>query len=384
MRYSTYRLLYGKHQNIDTSIDEVPVIHSKVVLWGGMIVLGFISFSCSTTSFREVYPLLSDGKYDSEFPYRGCSEQLERIAESVRMISCIAYYKSYIFPLEAKLRIADIQNPFFREKAVREVFLNRSSSGSATVVSYGYNRIALLTCAHVVNFNDTIITYYYNPDGRPTGFIQNVAVKERQTNYVGAVPGARDLEILTLDKEKDLAIVGQRLDTHIMPPNIIAFNYPIGKAKELEWGAFVYLFGYPAGYRVVTKGIVSNPNRDKNGSFLTDAVFSRGFSGGIMLAIRDGVPNFELVGMATLVPAHQEFFLTPVKEGEFIDFDQGAPYKGDVYIDSRTDIIYGVAPAIPSEVIVDFITDNLDKLYDKGYDLHPFIERQPVENKGSR
>jgi hypothetical protein len=124
----------------------------------------------------------------------------------------------------------------------------------------------------------------------------------------------------------------------------------------------------------VTKAIVSNPNRDKYGSFLTDAVFNRGFSGGIVLAIRDGVPNFELVGMMKLVPGHQHYYLSPAKEGEQLEFDPNIPFTGDVYAESRVDIIYGVAPAIPAEMIVEFLKSNEETLIDQGYDLRSFLE----------
>jgi hypothetical protein len=144
------------------------------------------------------------------------------------------------------------------------------------------------------------------------------------------------------------------------------------------------MFGYPAGYRIVTKAIVSSPNRDRYGSFLTDAVFNRGFSGGIVLAIRDGVPNFELVGMMKLVPGHQHYYLTPAKEGEQVDFESNVPFKGDMYAESRTDIIYGVAPAIPSELIIDFLKTNQQKLIDQGYDLRSFLEPPPVVIPGNK
>jgi hypothetical protein len=320
--------------------------------------------------------MLADGKYDSEFPYRGCSPQLEKISESVRMISCIAYYESCIFSTEAKIRLSDLRLPLLKKKAMKEVFLNRTSTGSATTIYYGNKRIALLTCGHVVDFSDTIITYYRGEDGKETDFIQSLTVKDCQSNYAASIQGARDLEILAIDKESDLAVVGQRMNEQ-PAQNVTVFNYPFGKAKELEWGTFVYLFGYPAGYQMITKGIVSNPNRDKRGSFLTDAVSNRGFSGGIVLAIRDGVPNFELVGMVTLVPARRQYFITPFKEGEIVDFELDAPFKGDIYVESRTDIIYGIAPAISSELIVDFLEKNLQQLQEKGYDLGPFLEHQP-------
>ena len=93
-----------------------------------------------------------------------------------------------------------------------------------------------------------------------------------------------------------------------------------------------------------------------------------------MLAIRDGVPNFELVGMMKLVPGYQHYYLTPAKEGEQVEFDTNVPFKGDVYAESRTDIIYGVAPAIPAELIVDFLQSNQQTLLAQGYDLRSFLE----------
>jgi len=326
---------------------------------------------------------LADGKYDSEFPYRGCSAQLEKISESVRMLSCVAYYKSYIFPPEAKIRLSDLHDSQPKRKAIKEVFLNRTSSGSATTIYFENKRIALLTCSHVVDFSDTIITYFRDENRKETEYIQSLAVKDRQSNFAATIPGARDLEILAIDKGSDLAVVGQRIYEQ-SAQKITVFNYPFGKAKELEWGSFVYLFGYPAGYQMITKGIISSPNRDKHGSFLTDAVSNRGFSGGIVLAIRDGVPNFELVGMATLVPARQQYFMTPFKEGEFVDFETDIPFKGDVYVERRNDIIYGIAPAISSELIVDFLEENQQQLQKKGYDLRPFLNRQPALRQQSQ
>ncbi len=341
------------------------------ILFFGML----LSLSCSTTSYREVYPILADGKYDSEFPYRGCSEQLEKISESVRMISCTVYYKNYLFPPEAKVRLNDLQSSTLKEKSIKEVFLNRTSTGSATIIYNQNRRIALLTCAHIVDFPDTIITYYLGEDKNETEFILNFTIKDHQSNNAPSIRDASYLEILAIDKGSDLTIIGQRIYEQAAG-NVVVFKYPFGKAKELEWGTFVYLFGYPAGYQMITRGIVSNPNRDKRGSFLTDAVINRGFSGGIVLAIRDGVPNFELVGMATFVPARRQYYISPFKEGEVFDYEIDAPFKGDVYVESRTDIIYGLAPAISSEVIIDFLEENLQQLQEKGYDLCPFLERE--------
>jgi hypothetical protein len=89
---------------------------NMVLKWSILLLSALLSLSCSTTSYKEVYPLLMDGKYDSEFPYRGCSAQLEKIAESVRMISCIAYYKSYFFRLKQKFESGIFKIHCSREK----------------------------------------------------------------------------------------------------------------------------------------------------------------------------------------------------------------------------------------------------------------------------
>jgi hypothetical protein len=282
-----------------------------------------------------------------------------------------------VFPFESKIQASDLRSVYFREKATQEVFLNRTASGTATIIYSDNKRIALLTCAHVVDFEDTIITYYRGEDQHLTNYISSLAIKDRQLNYVAAVTGARNLEVLSIDKEKDLAVLGQLVEESLNPLDVHVFPYPFGKAKELEWGAFVYLFGYPSGYRILTKGIVSNPNRDKSGAFLTDAVFNKGFSGGIVLAVRDGVPNFELVGMVRLVPGRQETYLTPVKEGETIEYEKNIPYKGDIFVGNRIDVLYGVAPAISSETILEFLNDNQDLLSRKGY----FVSVQGVASK---
>jgi hypothetical protein len=327
------------------------------------------SLSCSTSAYREVYPTLLDGKYDTEFPYRGCSKQLEEISESVKMLSTVAYYRTYAFPESDHLRLRDITRELLAARAAASVFVNKSMSGTATVLSYQNRSVVLMTCAHVVSFADTLVSYHTGADRRPTSTVRSIAVKERQMNFVGLLPEGGELEILALDGAADIALLGKRFMTE--PPfPIPVFRYPFGKAKELDWGSFVYLFGYPSGFRIVTKGIVSSPNRDKRGTFLVDAVFGGGFSGGIALAVRDGVPNFELVGMIKMVSAHSSFVLTPPVENGVVDYDTSTPYTGDIYVDKHTDIDYGVTQATSVERILEFLEEHRSEVQAKGYSLN--------------
>ena len=61
--------------------------------------------SCTSSIFPTVYPTLVDGQYDTEFPYRGCADQLKEIAESVKMVSSVAYYRTFAFTRGEAIRI---------------------------------------------------------------------------------------------------------------------------------------------------------------------------------------------------------------------------------------------------------------------------------------
>jgi hypothetical protein len=333
------------------------IILAVICLWG-----------CSRTIYQVAYPTLNDGKYDSEFPYKNASEELEQISLSVRKLSAIAYYKSYVFDENSQIMKSDLKNNEYRRKAVKEVFFNNSVIGSATIISYVGRRITFLTCAHIVDFEDTLYTYFTTASGLKKPFLRSIAFKQRQNNFVADLPERGELEILAIDTKSDIALLGRMFYSDTQFPLPI-FNYPLGKASELEWGSFVYMIGYPKGYLMVTRGIVSQPDRDHKGSFLVDALFNRGFSGGIILAIKDGVPNFEMVGLASSVSADFGYNIVPPQDIGRSDFDPRIPYEGDVHVEFKRDINYGITFIVSTEIIQEFIKKNLDRLRKQGYDL---------------
>jgi hypothetical protein len=332
------------------------------------IVSALVLVSCSTSLPSNAPAETGDRKYDSEFPHERTSPYLERIAESVKMLSSIAYYRTYTFEEPQRVRRADITPERLDAKQDKFTYVNKSLSGTATIISYSARRIALLTCAHVVAFSDTIVEYYVGPNRRPTEYIKSLSIKERQTNYAGQLPEGGELEVLALDRSSDIAVVGKRFeqDPGIPPP---VFPFPVGRSKDLEWGTFLYLYGYPSGHRIVTRGIVSNPNKDKRGTFLVDAVFGGGFSGGIAVALRDGVPHFELVGMMKIASARTSYILVPPRDDPSAEYDPALPYTGEIYVERHTDIEYGVTQAIPAEALIDFFSANRERLRAKGYDI---------------
>jgi hypothetical protein len=331
-------------------------------------VTPLVVLSCSSNVPRTTPLQTGDGKYDSEFPYQNTSPYLERIAESVKMLSTIAYYRTYAFDQAKAVQITDITPELLDSKKREVTYINKTLSGTATIIFYANRRVAMLTCAHVVAFPDTITNFYVGPNRRQTPYLKGLAIKERQMNFVGLLPEGGDLDILALDRVADIAVVGKRFEQDPIIP-LPVFPFPVGRAKDLDWGTFLYLYGYPSGHRIVTRGIVSNPNKDKRGTFLVDAVFGGGFSGGIAVALRDGVPNFELVGMMKIASARTSYILVPPKDDPSAEYDPSVPYAGEVYVERHTDIEYGVTQAIPAEALTEFLEAHREEMRSRGYDI---------------
>lgn len=345
-------------------------LRKKVILFS-FILVTFLFHTCSTVSYKEIYPILADGKYDSEFPYKGASDELRDISSTVHRINSTVIYKTFTFDNNSNLTLTDLKTTKLKDIAVSEGYVDQNTSGTGSVIYFNEGKVAILTCAHVIEFPDTIVSYFPASDGFRTNFIQVIFIKERLSIYVAGFPEGGEFEIVASDKKQDIAIIGK--DYNVLSDlRFPVFNYPFGKSKELDWGSFVYIFGYPINNQMVTKAIVSNPNKDEFGSFLVDAVVNNGMSGGVVLAIRDGVPNFELVGIIQWVPEEEENILVPKTLKDNERYNPIVPYEGEEYVKRFSSIRYGIARVISAERISSFITDNKSLLSNKKYYLDRF------------
>ena len=341
-------------------------------LAASIIFISLILSACSTVSYKEIYPTLADGKYDSEFPYKGASDELREISSTIHRIHSSVYYKTYTFNEYTNLTLEDLESSDLRSIAISEGYADQSKSGTGTIIYFNEGKVGILTCAHIVEFPDTIISYFPDSDGTFTKYIQVVFIKERQAIYAAGFPDGGQFELLVSDVKSDIALLGKDYFA-LTDLKFQVFNYPMGKAKELDWGSFVYIFGYPINYQMVTKAIVSNPGRDESGSFLVDAVVNNGMSGGLVLAIRDGVPNFEMVGMIQWVPEEEENIIVPKALKNNEHYNPILPYKGDEYVKRFSSIRYGIARVISAEKISSFLKENSSILNKRKYYLDRFM-----------
>lgn len=334
----------------------------------------FLAASCQKKTYEYIYPTLNDGKYDSEFPYRNCSEQLDQIAGSVIKVFCLTNYVTYHFDVNdgySKKGAAGMSEDSLLRWSTHTSNKFDAANGSATLIHYDDKSIALLTCAHVVHSPDSIYTYYDDNDPYTEDFLEGIAVKGMQRIFFLGFDHGQDLEILAMDNKVDIAIIGKYHSGE--PESLTPIEYPLGSSGDLEWGSFVYILGYPLGYQMITRGIVSKAMQQKSNYFLIDASFNQGFSGGPVLAIKDGVPNFELVGIGKSASATTENVLIPEKRDFEKAYNPEIPYDGDVYVEVRKNVNYGITKAVNTDAIRRFYKKNRKDLLERGYDLDYFF-----------
>jgi hypothetical protein len=313
--------------------------------------------------------VIAGNRYDSEFPSGNVSAELEKVTRFVKKLYSISSYTTYQFRRESRITGYHLQKGSYRNAAWGVISTNETVFGTAIIVGVSGTKIALLTCAHVVNSPDTLISYF-EPEGEdPISYIRSFAVKEKQENWVKDLTDCGSFTVLVSDNTNDIAILGKNCE--VLTDTIAPFQYPAGHAKDLGWGSFVYVFGYPMGSQMVTTGLVSPAAKRPMGEFTIDALLNKGCSGGVILAIRGGMPNFELVGMVKTVISNREDFLKPAPDNK--QTVNWLPYKGDAYVGTGETIQYGLNAVVPFESILEFYKKNRPDLISGGYNLDNFF-----------
>lgn len=331
------------------------------------VFIFLLMVSCTSTEY--VKEASHDGKYDSEFPYSSASDELEDISRSVKLINVMVFYRRFVFPQSRQLKAENVNESVVNNESMFNERFTEMSSGTGTILESTSNELILLTAAHILNHADTIITYFSDNKGMKTDIVQSISFKQNQNIYSN-LPKGGTLEIIMLDEKNDIALVGMK-NEELNPLDYQhpSFEYPIGDADELTWGNFVYIFGFPVNNKMLTKAIVSRPNKANKKTFMVDAVLNKGASGGIVLAVRDGVPNFELVGIVSWISAEKTFVLTPEKLYNDENYQLESRYEGNQYIGEIEDIKYGLTKVVTTEAIRESIYNHGIEIRDKGYNI---------------
>ncbi len=322
--------------------------------------------SCSTSYQQSFAKSENVGRYTGIFPYRNDSKQLDQISSSIQRVSTLALYEVYLFSENSNIKAADLDDEFIKANFVKKTGMDKSTSGTAVLIYSDNGKVGLLTCAHVVDFPDTIISYFSNENGTYTDKVASIAFKKKEFVYIAGFPKGSEVKIIFMDRNSDLALLGQNYsEKYLLDFPVLSCGY--GKAKELDLASFVYVVGFPLNYKMVSQAIVSSPNYDKNGSFFIDAVINRGYSGGAVLAVNSETSRFEWVGIVDWVAEENQNILEPPSADESLVYNPLVPYKGELYAKQMKVIKYGITKIVSMEEIENFLMKNKNYFINAGY-----------------
>jgi hypothetical protein len=312
------------------------------------------------------------GTYRAAFPTTDMSGQLAPAFQAVKQIQVSVDYHVHSFSEDDAPTDLDLEGQNVLARASAITTMSETRRATAVVLSRSNRSILFLTAAHAVFRPDTIIEYFGSPrrgavvapEGRK---IRSMSIKNVQTNWALELPGARTFDVLAWDVGEDLALIGfqyAQLDglARTRPMRLRA-----GDPADLVPGSFVYVLGYPGGYRMVSRG-VATPQEDGSDSFVIDGNWNQGVSGGAILAMRGPEEVLEWVGMARAAAAVREQRLIP-SEVDTEEYDPTIPYEGPIFLDEMLRIQYGVTLSVPMTVIREFIEGSRSRLNRMGYEV---------------
>lgn len=296
--------------------------------------------------------------YQTSFPTVDKSQELERIFRSVKRIQVTGYYRTFRFSPADSITDGDLRLQATFRRAIEQFTFDHTRSGTASVISRSGRFVSLITNEHVTRVPDTVIVYFGDTDGagpqaQARRFVESVSIRTSQRNIVVGFAEAERFRVIARDSAADIAVIGVDLTTDA-PGEVNVLGVRRGDPSRLSWGSFVYVLGYPRGFPMVTRAIVSDPRRDRNNAFLLDGMFNRGISGGLVLAVRGDTEQLEWVGMAMASSAQHEYILLP-EEGRVEETGMLMPYDGRLHIERVMRIDYGITFSVPMTSIQRFM-----------------------------
>ena len=353
-------------------------------LTGAMAILVVISACSSQKNATSRATEISDKQqeyYLSTYPDTPVSPILEEVMNSVKRIISTSFYTHYLFEEGSQITRVDIEQDKFKSHAVESRHTNHSTSGTATVIHSDSNKLALISCAHVLDSPDTLYHHYYTEGMERTPFLRSVSIRERRQDLLLSGSAIEEFNIIARDQRKDLVIITvnntsaseEQIDFSDSPE----LNIKLGRLDRISLGTLSYILGYPSGRGMVTRSLVSLPRSDTTSHRLwLDALFNPGLSGGLILAFRGDGQSAHWIGLARQTQADSELYLAPGSDiNQSNQYDPTLPYRGELYIERSKRLKYGVSEGISSNAIRAFLRNNQTILKQNGIDVGSLLRR---------
>ena len=282
-------------------------------------------------------------------------DQIKDSFESIKRIHNTVTYQTYVFDPANYPTRQEVETLGPQALAIDTDTDSHSTAGTVTVLANHQRKTTFLTAAHVVSFADTI---WHRAENRNR--VEAMSVKTSLVHFMFVDNGLHTLDVAITDSRRDLALMV--LDwTEESNPQLEALSLQPGDHEELDWTDMVYALGYPRGFQMVTRGMVSKFTTIPRRSFVIDAPFNRGFSGGLLFTVRRDGTGLNWVGMLSAAYAETEYFISPGEINED-DYNPNVEYDGPLYMQRERRLNYGITYAIGMEEIGGFFRENSDAI----------------------
>lgn len=304
--------------------------------------------------------------YTAAFPHSDVSARIKQVQQSIVRIVATGFYESYSFGSQP-VTLADINTNGAENLATTSYSIEESTAGTAIILDQDNRHFLLIASEHVVSFPDTAIVYYEGKQYPPKRYIKTISIKRRQNNLIYTGQEIKSFDVISTDPRLDLALLDIELEK-INNLDQYPLNIKFGNSSFMQLGSFMYILGFPKGYAMVTRGLASSSESWNDRFFVIDAVFNPGISGGPVLASRDNFKSLEWVGMVSSATASREDVLVPRPNSEKFSAIT-RPYSDTVFVEQKTRINYGIAQAVPINMIKEFLQANADEIKHHGFSL---------------
>jgi len=342
---------------------------------GSLLLLGCLVFSSCIAprdTLEKIVPSAGNlqGYVSTSIPFD--QKMLDQARRSTYLINSITYFTQYFLPEDQSWTREMLENIRFDKQGWDKTVITRPASGTGTLISKNENIIAFLTCAHIFDHSDTL---YVPLDKNEPEVLGTVLVKTRNDIYLPEIFIEGNLEIISIDTKADLCIL--KGITKTKNTSLHVFPFSIGNSEDLDWGNDVYVLGYPQGFQMVTKGMVSKPFKFRPYDFVIDAPFNKGMSGGPVLALNAKTNLLELVGIGKAVAAETKEILVPEKSVFSDSLPTGIKYSGKIYSDRINIINKGICFTISTKDILSFLEKHQKELDKLDLDVENFLNGKP-------
>ena len=294
-------------------------------------------------------------------------EEVKKGLESVKRVHNTVAYRTYQFTIDDLPTRRELEGTDLMQRAAQTIMDHESKAGSALILSNRGGKSVLLTAAHTVSFPDTIWHYVEQGRGTQDDIVEAVSVRQSSTHFLIGTRGIYDFELAAADPDRDLAFMVRSWESGDRP-NLTPLSLPAGSSGDLDWTDQVYAIGFPMGMEMVTRAMVSRSMQTQRRSFVLDASFNRGFSGGSVFAERADGTGMEWVGMLSSASGSQEEYLVPERNLDR-DFRPELEYTGAVYTQRSQRINYGITYAVGIDEVKQFYNENRQLLNEQGIRL---------------